>query len=247
MRRNSAFYGIGTLVVAVCSHSSASADDFENRNPNIAPGYASCLWSRYPTFIEDWLRTLPASGEERVVIKRNQLSVDNCFGVNSDGSRYFSSYNYSLIRFGLVRSWLQAHRSMLTSATPKGLADANWYVSYDSVVPTDGRAGAITNGIGFCLARQNWEGVRRIVLAVDPKSERRSAPRASKGVQERELRVIDPELDKMIPLISGCIPSGVTVSLNRFKLRSLLEETAFHAVSSSTAARAEALVSRELN
>lgn len=235
------------LAAVVCSHGGARADDFERRNPNIAPGYAHCLWSRYPSFVQDWMRTLPGSIEEKAVIKRNQLSLDNCFGINSDGSRYFSSYNFDLIRFGVVRSWLQNHRDLLTSTVPSGLAKADWYGSDNSRALPANSAGVVTNGIGFCLARQNWEAVRRIVLAVDPKSERRRTPRAPKSVQERELRVIDPELDKMIPLISGCVPPGVTVSLNRFKLRSVLEETAYHAVSNDVAARDAAVMSRELN
>lgn len=222
-------YLAGLTLVAMCGSGMARVQAVESVR-YMSPRVSDCFLSRHPKFVDSWLKTLPGSAEERDVLKRNQVHIDTCFGINmGDGwSRWQKSYNYERMRAGVVRALLQSRRDMLAKEPQTDLAATEWYATESSVPATINRRAILVNEIGFCLARKNWEGVRAIVLAVNPKMERRYD--LPKSVEERELRIVNAELDKMISLIASCVPEGSKLTLNRLSLRSLLEETAFHAL-----------------
>ena len=195
--------------------------------PHLAPGYAKCLFSRHPDFVNKWLKMLPGTDQEQSLLKQNQDSIDSCFGINSDGSRYFATYDYEGIRAGIIRNLLQSYRDDLTQQPPVGLSNSKWFSNSDVSVPTSAAA-ALANEMAFCITRTNWGAVRAIVFAVDAKLERRAY--LPKSVEERELRAVNAAIDRIIPSVSACLPVGIKLTLDRRKLRRLLEETAFHAI-----------------
>ena len=199
--------------------------------PHLAPSYAKCFLSRHSDFISEWLKTLPGTEEERALLKRNQINIDSCFGINSDGSRYFSSYDYEGIRAGVIRHLIQPRRDKLPQQPPDGLSNSKWFSIGDVSVPSNAPA-ALANEMAFCIARKNWEAVRAIVFAVDAKFERRTY--LPKGAKERELRAVNAEIDLIVPSVSGCLSVGIKLTLDRRKLRRLLEEAAFQAMGSGS-------------
>ena len=233
----------GLILAATCISGMTPAQGAVESVRYMPPRVSKCLLSRHPRFVDMWLRTLPGSAEEREVLKRNQIGIDTCFGINSDGSRWKKSYNFGRMRAGVVRALLQSRREVLTKVPPTDLVATEWYATDNSVPATTNRSAILANEIGVCLARKNWEGVRAIVLAVDSKMERRyDLPQSA---EKRELRLVNAELDKMISLVPSCVPEGSKLTLNRISLRSLLEETAFHALGGGTFADANAALRPE--
>lgn len=219
------------VVALLCSSSAWSRVPMGSR-PHLAPGYSKCFFSRHPSFIREWLKTLPGTEEEKILLKRNQNNIDTCFGINSDGSRYFQSYDYEGIRAAIVRFLLQSKRDNLPQQAPPGLANVNWYSSISNVSDQGNAAAVLANDMGFCVARTNWEAVRSIIYAVDAKMERRIL--VPKSVEDRELRLVNAELSRIIPSISACLPAGIKFVVDRVKLRRVLEEAAFHATDDGT-------------
>jgi hypothetical protein len=201
----------------------------DRTNRYMPPRVTSCFLSAHRKEVDALLKTLPGSISERAVLKRNGVGIDTCFGINSDGSRWQSNYEYDRMRAGLVRALLLSHRDSLNQLPPAGLANTNWYAANNTVYGPDDATALRANEIGFCIARQNWQGVLAILFAVDPKMERRHDD-LPKSADDRESRIVNDELQKIIPSIAKCVPQGTSLVVNRFQLRSLLEETAFHAV-----------------
>lgn len=231
-----ALFAAGFAVAVALAQASGQASDAELPDRYLSPRTSKCFLSRQNGFVERLLATLAGSNGERAVLERSRIEIDSCFGINSDGSRFRSSYDFGRMRAGIVRALLLSRRDLLTVQAPPRLANHTWYMSGQpgEVLPEPELV--LANDIGFCLARKNWGGVRAIVLATDPKFEGRDP--LPKGVREHEARAVEGELKRMVSLLPSCVPAGLKIRLSRVRLRSLLEETALHAVGGGASAEA---------
>jgi hypothetical protein len=133
------------------------------------------------------------------------------------------------MRSALVRALLQARRRDLPAdAPPAGLP---WYPAAPGSLEGGAAASAIlASDLGLCLARRHWRNVVAIVEAVDAKTESFNfgyAPEETEA-SKRESALVESELAKIIPSIAGCFPAGAKLRIDRRRLRSLLEEAAYH-------------------
>lgn len=87
-----------------------------------------------------------------------------------------------------------------------------WY-SPDQAGDARAAPSLIANDLGFCLARADWPDVRSLVLAEEGTAEEKAALRGLR------------------PLIAGCIPPGQKLTLDAARLRSIMIETVYHAIS----------------
>ncbi|HEX8624508.1 MAG TPA: hypothetical protein VF782_05450 [Allosphingosinicella sp.] len=146
------------------------------------------------------------------------------------GGVWLPKYDKAGIRAALVRALLQARRRDLPAAPAPG-GPSKWYStkSGSPPAPADGAA-LVAAELGACLAGKHWAEVLAIVRAVDPETERLGFFTGSPKVEaahKREAAAVDAELSRVIPSISGCVPAGAKIRINRLRLRSLLEETAY--------------------
>jgi hypothetical protein len=145
-------------------------------------------------------------------------------------------YDKAGIREALVRALVQARRRDLPAAPPPG-GGAPWY----DVVPGSPEAAAnapaiVAADLASCLARKHWRGVLAIIRAVDPRNESGfySLTRKAEAGRKREDEAVNSELTKMIPSVAGCVPAGAKLRIERPRLRSLLEEAAYHMTESQS-------------
>ena len=190
----------------------------------MAPRTFKCFLSRERNLIREWLETLPGSSEEIAVIKRGQIGIDRCFGINSDGSRFFPSYDYARIRAGLVRAILQTQRDKIPEQAPSESTVSNRHFNSDQM---PNRA-LLAHQVSVCLVKKNWTPVRDMILAVDPKAEMRE--NFSRKSAEREVAAVDLELAKVIATLPNCVPERIKLTLARSELRNLVEEATLHAI-----------------
>ena len=195
----------------------------------MSPRISQCLIRREPALIGRWLRTLAGSSEEERIFRSAEPRFPPCFGLpyGVNGSAWLPRYDRTGIRAALVRALLQARRDALPAAPPSG---AGWPRSAPSGAPPTPEDGAavVAAELGACLARRHWGSVLAIVRAVDPEAERsiKWGWKAGEPARRREAAAVESELSKVIPSISGCVPAGARLRINRLRLRGLLEEAA---------------------
>ncbi|MGA9582859.1 MAG: hypothetical protein WBR13_12915 [Allosphingosinicella sp.] len=203
----------------------------------MSPRISKCLIRREPALIDRWLRTLPGSAAEARLFRSAEARFPPCFGEphSGTGGVWLPRYDRAGMRAALVRALLQARRGDLPAAAqPGGVAD--WYPR-PAAPPhrPDDAAAVVAAELGECLARRHWAEVLAIVRSVDPKAENDISwgYRESKDSRDREAAAVDSELSKVIPSVAGCVPAGATIRVNRLRLRTLLEETAWQMTKSA--------------
>ncbi len=221
---NPAFLGLIAVLVGAMSLAEVARALDPHSVRYMAPRNAKCFLSREQNLVRGWLKSLPGSPEERAVIRRGRIGIDTCFGINSDGSRYFASYDYAKTRAGLVRAILQRHRDKIPQQVPANFVASNWYVG-DS---QGSDAGILATKVSVCLLNRDWGAVRNILVAVDLKYEGRYD--LPKGAIEREIRAVDVEIEKLIAVLPACVPAASKLTIARSGLRNLIEEAALHAI-----------------
>jgi hypothetical protein len=218
---------------ACCGNAPAAPRAIGTMAREMLPPVARCLIQREPALVGSWLRTLPGSPEEARIVRRAEPRLPACFDpfVHTSRADWVPEYNVVSIRAGLVRALLQARRRGLPADPPAGTRPP-WYS-----IPSDGRdaraaaLAIVASDLGLCLARKHWRSVVAIVDTVDPETENlffSSASPKAKAAREREAALVERELAKVIPSIAGCFPAGATLTIDRRRLRSLLEEAAYH-------------------
>jgi hypothetical protein len=194
----------------------------------LSPRVSKCLLYGQPELVRAWLMTSPRSSDEIAVIKRGSVRVDRCFGINSDGSRFVSSYDYTRMRAGIVRAALQTQRNKIPEQVPLEIKASYWHLS-------DGASSSealLAHQVSVCLVRKNWTSIRNMILAVDPKFE--MSDNYSNKIARREVAAVDIELSKVITGLPDCVPERAKLALARVELRNLLEEAALHAIGMDT-------------
>jgi hypothetical protein len=202
------------------------------------PPISRCLIRREPELVDRWLRTLPGSSREDRLVRSAEAGFPACFDQSGffQGASRVPVYDKAGMRAALVRALLQARRPALPAAPPPG-SDRPWY----SPDPGNDAAAMIAADLGACLARKHWPNVLAIIRAVDPEIEnfRYSESRKARAARKREAAAVDLELTKMIPSIADCVPAGAKLRIERPRLRSLLEEAAYHMTNGDPPAAAE--------
>jgi hypothetical protein len=205
---------------------------------DMSPRISRCLIRREPEMVGRWLRTLPGSSWEARLVRGAEAGFAACF----DHTAFFQNasripvYDTAGMRAALVRALLQARRDALPAAPP---ADSGqpWY---PPEAGTDGPA-ILAADLGACLARKHWTAVLAIIRAVDPETERNMffESRKARAARRREAAAVDSELAGMIPSIAGCVPAGAKLRIERPRLRTLVEEAAYHMTSGDRPAAGE--------
>jgi hypothetical protein len=199
----------------------------------ISPRIARCLIERDPEVIAKWLRLLPGSRDEVRWFRKVDVRFDACF------ERYFHlrtdfqpEYNVVSMRAGLIRARLLAGRDRFPTQPPESGGRPAWYAaSEDASDPLVSPAIQAVE-IGACLARKHWTAVVTLVTVVDPASERANMDYGGSGRPESEGQRMEVRkaVGEVIPSIAGCVPSGVKLTMDVERLRTLLEEAAYHMV-----------------
>lgn len=199
----------------------------------MSPAVSRCLIQREPALVDRWLRTLPGSLEEDRLVSRAEPRFPACFGqvFGFNGTVWMAKYDKPGMRAALVRALLQARRGDLPRDPPPG-ADAPYYSGAAGAGEVGENAAAIVAAdMASCLARKHWRNVVAIIDAVDPRAETFwSESRKARLARKREAAAVDSELRKILPSIAGCVPAGTKLRMDRPRLRSLLEEAAWHLV-----------------
>jgi hypothetical protein len=201
-------------------------------NP-MSPRVARCLLRRDPALANRWLRTLPGSSEENRLVRGAESGFTACFQPYGAAADWRPVYDKAGMRAGLVRALLQARRGNLP-ADPPPEAGPLWYSGLAAELATG--ESIFAADLATCLARKHWRNVLAIIEAVDPKAENLDFAVTWRvdSALEREQAAVDLELAKMIPSVAGCVPAGARLRIERRRLRSLVEEAAWHMTQGAT-------------
>lgn len=172
------------------------------------PENAACLIRVRPEMVRAWLSTLPGTAAELKLIRSMDASFHTCF--SSWPNAYASTFDGAGIRRGLVREMLR-RSSPLPAGTPAGLSSGAWYPA-EQAGDAAAAPALLANDLGFCLARTDWPATRALVLAGEGTAEEKAA------------------LGRIVPQVAGCLPPGQKVTLDRDRLRTILFETVYHAI-----------------
>lgn len=210
----------GTLGLPVFS---VTAADVRSRpigdmSLTMTPKVTACMIRRNSKFIISWLQAMPGSASERQLLDRNSTGISYCYGfVAAQAPDWVPKHDYSAMRVTLVRFLVKNELVTLPDTMPP---QANFSAWYDSEAAgagnTTSTASVLANAMGFCLAKSNWSAARSLVV-----SEIGSTAEV-KGIAA------------LVPLISGCIPAGIRLAVDRARLRAIMEETAYHAAGGAT-------------
>lgn len=198
----------------------------------MSPPVARCVIRRDRSMVEAWLRTLPGSPEEARIVRRAEPRFPPCFdrwGHRQGG--WLPRYDTPGMRAGLVRALLQSRRAQLPDQPPAVAGPA-----HPEPAPGADPVPFLAAELGACLARKHWPGVLAIVKAVDPKTESSEflyMDSRAEAALRRESEAVDEALSKIVPSIPSCVPAGTRLRLNRLRLRTLLEEAAYHLTASA--------------
>jgi hypothetical protein len=198
----------------------------------MSPPVSRCLIQREPALVDAWLRTLPGSPEEERLVRRAEPRFPACFDPYAQTNRgdRVPQYRIANMRAALVRALLQARRADLP-ADPPPATGAPWYPVPDGPqVPPASASAIVAADLGSCLARKHWSDVLKLIDAVDPKVENAEflVTWRAESARTREAAAVDSALGRVIPSIAGCFPAGAKLRIDRARLRSLLEEAAYH-------------------
>ncbi|HEX8308165.1 MAG TPA: hypothetical protein VF645_07060 [Allosphingosinicella sp.] len=238
VRRQPAHAGdAGTLVklaavaLAFCSGSvgAAAPVGIGTLSNEMSPRVSRCLIRRDPALVGRWLRTLPGSPEESRLVRSAESGFTACFQPYGAAAHWRPVYDKAGMRAGLVRALLQARRGELP-ADPPPEAAAPWYSGLPAA--PESAPSIVAAHLGTCLARKHWRNVLALIKAVDPKTENLdfAVTWRVESAFKREQAAVNSELAKMIPSVAGCVPAGAKLRIERRRLRSLVEEAAYHMI-----------------
>ena len=207
------------VLTAIVAATTASARDIPSRKIGdlVKPmddKTIQCIVERDPELIKSWFNTLPGSSLERKIVSRHDGQFAWCNRtILVQAVDWVSQYDYTAIRAAILQYMLKNGSLKVPEVRPAGLDRAAWYAT-EGTIPTES---VVANDLGFCLAKSDWPAARTLVLS-------------GRGSAEEE-----EALRTLIPLVGGCIPVGATLKIDKPRLRQILEETAYHAVSGATA------------
>lgn len=200
----------------------------------MSPEISRCVIRREPALVDRWLRTLPGSSQEARLVRGAEAGFTACFdrwGHRQGG--WVPQYDTAGMRAALVRALLQARRRDLP-ADPLPGTDTPWYSGLSGEAEAGNQESIFAADLGACLARKHWRNVLAIIEAVDPKTESLDFAVAWRleSARKREEAAVNSELARIIPSVAGCVPAGARLRIERPRLRSLLEEAAWHMIDS---------------
>jgi hypothetical protein len=178
-----------------------------------------------------WIETLPGTEEEQQLVRENEAKFPACFGevFSPFTNSYIGQYNISGMRAALIRRLLQVRKERLSDAGLPNLDKARWYVNPSNPVWEQRPDAVIAADLGVCLARKHWNSAISLVTLVDPRFESAQYVNvATRAARKREGVAVDANRSAFIPAISGCVPAGTKVTLDKARLRSLVEEAVLH-------------------
>lgn len=170
-----------------------------------------CFLSRRPALIRGWLATLSGSSDEKRLLRPAEADFPACFYADSEESMTNTVYNYAKMRERLIAALLWPID--LPDAPPPGLNRPIWWTNPDAPHSSPEAAVAfIANGLGFCLAKSDWQNTVGALAAAPGSPQQRLA------------------IDLLVPKIASCIPRGKRLTLDRSRLLAILAETVYHAL-----------------
>jgi hypothetical protein len=178
--------------------------------------FAECVVRMNPELVVSWFRLLPGSSNEEKLVRHQDGRLSFCHGRwLAQATDWAPQYDYPGVRTFILRFLIKNRIVNIPDAPPLGLAQPAWFNATDARDPA-APAAVVANDLGFCLARSDWGTVRTLILSAE------DSPAEASAAQ------------KLIPLIGGCIPTGVKLTLARPRLRAILEEVAYHAAGGLT-------------
>lgn len=200
----------------LCALGSANAADAappppqERHQLRMKPESARCIIERHAAFVQAWLTTLPGTEAERKIVRPAESYFTSCFPLWP--TAYRSSWNLAGIRHRLVEELLRARLSGSPQTPFAGLNRSTWY-PVEQAQDAGALPALIANDLGFCLARTDWSSSRALVTSSEGAAEEKAALRT------------------LVPHIAGCLPPGRKLTLDTARLRTIMTETVYHALS----------------
>ena len=114
------------------------------------------------------------------------------------------------MREALVTQLLKMNWEKVPSVPPNRLQKLPWYTIEEMREPKAAE-GVLAHTVGLCVVRSDWVTSRRL-------------SRSSQGSQDEK-----EAMSLLVGLLGGCIPSKMTLRLDKPRLRAIVEETVFHA------------------
>jgi hypothetical protein len=182
----------------------------ERHQLRMRPESAQCIIRRHGAFVQAWLKTLPGTDAEKRLVRPAESYFTSCFPLWP--TAYRSSWNLAGIRHRLVEELLRERLSGLPLQAPLRLSRGTWY-PVEQAQDAGALPALIASDLGFCLARTDWTSTRALVTTAEGSGEEKEVLRA------------------LVRHIAGCLPPGRKLTLDTARLRTIMTETVYHALS----------------
>jgi hypothetical protein len=199
------------LTLGPASVATAAPPPLQERHQlRMKPESAQCIIRRHGTFVQAWLRTLPGTEAEKKLVQPAESYFTSCFPLWP--TAYRSSWNLAGIRHRLVEELLRERLSGSPQLALPSFSRSTWY-PVEQAQDAGALPAIIANDLGFCLARTDWTSSRALVTTSGGSAEEKAALRT------------------LVPHIAGCLPPGRKLTLDTARLRTIMMETVYHALS----------------
>lgn len=172
-----------------------------------------CIIHGERDFVVSWLGSLEGSSAEQKLARHMEITFPACFLSTPMERGWTYAFDDAAMRAAFIQAIILPRSGALPEDAPAGLDRPAWFGDTDEITRSKIAAeAALINNFGFCVAKTNWNATRDLL-------------QAAQG-SEQEARAIA----KLTPVLGGCVPESMRVTLDRPRLRTILTEAVFHAL-----------------
>ena len=204
---------------------SSAAAQAQPRLERVSERITQCVIERHPEWTRRWLSTLPGSREERQVAGGAHWAFYNCLSAANGEDVWNYQADLQSSRERVAVGMLAREFPALPEALPPTSAAGSWIAK--STADIAGRRSVDRRAIqmlmfGDCLARTDWTNTAAYLRSAADSPEERDSLRALR------------------PNMGGCLPPGLTATVERPRMRTLLSEAVYHILVDGQVATASA-------
>jgi hypothetical protein len=176
---------------------------------------ADCFAARRPEFSARVLDTLPGSLEEGTMLVAEEEDIG---GVCMDSDQLVLDgkelrFSARAIRTPLARAMLRRMLGRSPGSSPVAAEAEPWFLARFNALPANSRVSKQHLALldfGHCVAVQQWAGTRQLLMSQPETSQEKAA------------------VDKLVPVLGGCLGEGMSVKVTPTLLRDALVEPVYH-------------------
>jgi hypothetical protein len=212
----------GVLLLALLLSSAAAA---QPRLERVSERITQCVIDRNPEGVRRWMSTLPGSREELQVAGYSRWVFTTCLSAANGEDVWNYQAELQSSRERVAVGLLAKDFPTLPETLPPAPAAGSWIATSTADIAqrrSFNRGAVQMLMFGDCLARTDWPSTASYL---------RSAPDSA---EERDtLRALHPHM-------AGCLPPGLTATIERSRMRTLLSEAVYHILVDGQAAESKA-------